>query len=89
MIIEIAKQQFDVEFVGDTTKITLEMHRDKPVFITFDTETDGLHIKKARPFLAAVCWNNKVRVFEATLMNLKALSSWSVMVKRIFAHNAN
>ena len=88
MKIEIAKQQFEVEFVDDTTKVTLEIHNDKPAFITFDTETDGLHIKKARPFLAAVCWNNKVRVFEATLMNLKALSSWSVMVKRIFAHNA-
>ena len=88
MKIEIAKQQFDVEFVDNTTKVTLEIHNDKPAFITFDTETDGLHIKKARPFLAAVCWNNKVRVFEATLMNLKALTSWSAIVKRVFAHNA-
>jgi len=88
MIIEMAKQEFDVQFVDDTTKVTLEIHNDKPAFITFDTETDGLHIKKARPFLAAVCWNNKVRVFEPSYGNLSELKRWSEIVKRIVAHNA-
>lgn len=88
MIIEIVKQQFTVEFVDDTTDITSQLLCDRPSFITFDTETDGLHIKKARPFLAAVCWDQKVFVFEPTHRNLYELKHWSGIVKRIFAHNA-
>ncbi len=88
MIIEMAKQKYTVEFVDDTTDITDELLRDRPSYITFDTETDGLHIKKARPFLAAVCWNDKVRVFEPTHNNLYELKHWSGIVKRIIAHNA-
>jgi len=88
MIIEMAKQKYTVEFVDDTTDITDELLRDRPSYVTFDTETDGLHVKKARPFLAAVCWNDKVRVFEPTHNNLYELKHWSGIVKRIIAHNA-
>lgn len=88
MIIEIANQSFTVEFVDDTTDITSQLLCDRPSFITFDTETDGLHIKKARPFLAAVAWDQKVFVFEPTHRNLYELKHWSGIVKRIFAHNA-
>lgn len=89
MIIEIAREQFAVEFVEDTSDITQELLQDRPAYITFDTETDGLHLKKSRPFLAAVCWGCKVFVFEPTHKNLYELKNWSDNVKRIFAHNAN
>jgi len=88
MNIYIAGRQYAVEFVDDTKDITDELLCDQPSYITFDTETDGLHIKKARPFLAAVCWNDKVRVFEPTHNNLYELKHWSGIVKRIIAHNA-
>lgn len=88
MIIEIAKQAYDVQFVDNTKVITEHLKKDKPAFITFDTETDGLHIKKAHPFLAAVCWGHKVFVFDATYQNLYELKHWSEMVKRIFMHNS-
>ena len=88
MIIEMAKEDYDVIFVDDAIEITQELKKDMPKFITFDTETDGLHIKKSRPFLAAVCWNKKVFVFEPTYGNLMELPKWSGLVKRVFAHNA-
>lgn len=88
MIIEMAKQKYTVEFVEDTKNITEQLMKDRPNFITFDTETDGLHIKKSRPFLAAVSWGTKVFVFDATKDNLYQLSNWSKNTRRIFCHNA-
>lgn len=88
MIIEMAKQKYTVEFVEDTRTVTEQLMKDRPNFITFDTETDGLHIKKSRPFLAAVSWGTKVFVFDATKDNLYQLSNWSKNTRRIFAHNA-
>lgn len=89
MIIEMAKERYTVEFIDDARDITKEITQDRPAFITFDTETDGLHIKKSRAFLAAVCWDQKVFVFEPNYGNLSELSKWSKLVRRIFAHNAN
>jgi DNA polymerase-1 len=88
MNITIAHEKYTVEFVEDAKVITEQLQKDKPKFITFDTETDGLHIKKSKPFLAAVAWDGKVFVFEPTRDNLYQMSNWSKMVKRIFAHNA-
>lgn len=89
MIIEMANEEYTVEFLDDAKIITDILKKDNPAYITFDTETDGLHIKKARPFLAAVAWDGKVFVFEATRNNLYHLSNWSKSVRRVFAHNAN
>lgn len=88
MIIEMAKENYIVTFINDSRIITEEIIKDKPKYITFDTETDGLHIKKSRPFLAAVAWDGKVFVFEPTRDNLYQLHYWSRSVRRIFAHNA-
>lgn len=88
MIITMANEDYTVKFLDDARVITEEILKDKPKYITFDTETDGLHIKKSRPFLCAVAWDGKVFVFEPTFQNLYELKHWSVMVKRIFAHNA-
>jgi len=66
MIIEMASEKYTVEFLDDTKIITDLLKKDNPAYITFDTETDGLHIKKSRPFLAAVAWGTKVFVFNAT-----------------------
>ncbi len=88
MIIEMASEKYTVEFLDDTKIITDLLKKDNPAYITFDTETDGLHIKKSRPFLAAVAWGTKVFVFNATKDNLYQLSNWSKLVRRVFAHNA-
>ena len=88
MKIEMAHEQYDVTFVKDAKVITDQLLKDKPKYITFDTETDGLHIKRSRPFLAAVAWDGKVFVFEANKDNLYQLSTWSKNTRRVFAHNA-
>ena len=88
MIIEMASEKYVVQFLEDARIITDLIKKENPAYITFDTETDGLHIKKARPFLAAVAWDGKVFVFEASRNNLAHLSNWSKLVRRIFAHNA-
>ena len=88
MNIEMANEQYLVRYVTDARIITEEIVKDKPKYITFDTETDGLHIKKARPFLAAIAWDGKVFVFTPTKDNLYQMSYWSKSVRRVFAHNA-
>jgi DNA polymerase-1 len=63
----------------------MELEKDRPQYITFDTETDGLHIKKSRPFLCAVAWDRKVFIFPPNV--LSDLVEWSKLVGRVYAHN--
>ncbi|CAB4142447.1 pola, DNA polymerase I [uncultured Caudovirales phage] len=85
MEITIANETYSVIYTLTPKIITEALERDKPQYITFDTETDGLHIKKARPFLAAVAWDRKVFVFPPTF--LSELVTWSKKVVRVYAHN--
>ena len=85
MNITIAGESYDVVYTP-TDKLVIEaLERDKPDYITFDTETDGLHIKKSKPFLCAVAWDSKVFVFPPTM--LSELVKWSKKVGRVYAHN--
>jgi DNA polymerase-1 len=81
----IAGEEYDVVYTMTGKVVTIELERDKPDYITFDTETDGLHIKKSRPFLCAVAWDKKVFVFPPTI--LSELVNWSKLVNRVYAHN--
>lgn len=87
MIIEMAKQEFTVEYVEDLRGVIPTLTEDAPRFFTYDTETTGLHIIKDRPFLGAVCWDNKVFVFETNKRNLLFLKPMSEKVKRVYGHN--
>jgi DNA polymerase-1 len=85
--ITIANEMYEVMYTMSRKPIEEALERDKPQYITFDTETDGLHIKKARPFLAAVAWDGKVFVFPTNKTILSELVNWSQQVKRVYAHN--
>ncbi|CAB4143922.1 PolA DNA polymerase I - 3'-5' exonuclease and polymerase domains [uncultured Caudovirales phage] len=87
MKLTIANEEYNVLYTPSPKPITDALERDKPNYITFDTETDGLHIKKARPFLCAVAWDNQVFVFPANKTILSELVNWSQQVKRVYAHN--
>jgi DNA polymerase-1 len=83
--ITIANETYEVIYTEDFNYIKTGIEWDKPKYITFDTETDGLHIKKCRPFLCAVAWDSKVFVFPPTM--LSELVNWSKKVSRVYAHN--
>lgn len=85
--LEFGGQKFQVKYTNNPHEITNEIKLQKPKFITYDTETTGLHIKKDRPFLAAVCFNNVVFVFPATKEFISHLWDWSRLTRRIFGHN--
>jgi DNA polymerase-1 len=67
----------------------MKLMQDSPKWITFDTETTGLHIKKDKPFLASICWDGKVFVFPANKIMLGMLYGWASSVERIYAHNTS
>jgi len=83
--ITIANETHWIEYTENAEVITNKLFLHKPDYITFDTETDGLHIKKARPFLCAIAWECQVFVFPPTI--LSELVNWSQMVNRVYAHN--
>jgi DNA polymerase-1 len=83
----MAKKDFKVEFVEDLKTIIPVLRADAPPWMTYDTESTGLHIKRDRPFLAAVRWHQKVFVFDATPENLHYLPQLASLVKRIYGHN--
>lgn len=87
MIVTIAKQDHQVEWVSHPMTIELALHEDKPDFITYDTETSGLHIKKDRPFWGAVCWDKRVFIFDTNELFLKALVRWSKLIRKLYGHN--
>lgn len=62
-----------------------------PRWITYDVETTGLHLKKDKPFLAAIAWHTDTQrvvfVFPTTKENLMILKDMAAMVKTLYAHN--
>jgi DNA polymerase-1 len=87
MQITIAEEQYEVVYTEDPWVVSDHMRQDRPVFFSYDTETTGLHIKKDRPFLGAVCYDNVVFVFPTTPDMLQALIRWSTYVERVYCHN--
>lgn len=89
MILTVAGEDYEVIYTEDPIQIGMALTTDAPKWITFDTETTGLHIKKDRPFLAAIAWNGKVFVFPINTGILYFLPRWSSVVERIYAHNTS
>lgn len=83
----IAGKDYTVEYVTTPSVVKEAIVADKPKFITYDTETTGIHIKKDRPFLGAICYHQKVFVFPASKEMLLGLVEWATLVERVYAHN--
>lgn len=87
MILTIGGKDFRVEYTEDPAFIWQELRESGAKFFTFDTETTGLHIKKDRPFLGAVCFNDQVFVFPSTPQFLNMLPIWAKLVEWVWGHN--
>lgn len=82
----VAGEEYRVRYMEDVSGVEAELDGRFP-FLTYDTESTGLHLKADRPFLAAVCYDHDVYVFPATAQNVQQLAKWSRKVKRVYAHN--
>lgn len=87
MILTVAGQNYTVEYTQDALKIGNALAQSRAPFFTFDTETTGLHIKKDRPFLAAICFGQQVFVFPATKAIFRVFPYWADLVQRVYGHN--
>lgn len=87
MKLHIQDQVYEVEYTEKPIDISNHLNSITIPFFTYDTESTGLHIKKDRPFLGAVCMGNKVFVFPTTKNMLTCLPLWASKVRRVFAHN--
>jgi DNA polymerase-1 len=87
VIITIAKENYEVQYVNNAWEITNALAQSRASFFTYDLETTGLHIKKDRPFLGAICFNHQVYVFPTEKGIMQHLPKWAKMVKRIVNHH--
>lgn len=87
MIITIRDENFVVEYVEDLTPFTEQIKTTRFDFVTFDTETTGLHIREDRPFLAGICADHIVYIFPATKENMRQVAWWAFRSKTIYGHN--
>ena len=89
--ITIARKVYSVIYVEDLKDSIIMFHAHTPKWISYDTETTGLHLKKDVPFVGAVCWStDKVKlvyVFPTTKSNLEMLKFYADCVRRIYCHN--
>lgn len=90
-VITIAEQDYDVYYVEDLHEAIPLFNRFRPHWISYDTETTGIHLKKDRPFVGAICWSTSeikvVYVFPTDKDNLMLLKIFADGVRRIFCHN--
>lgn len=87
MIITLGKEEYTVQYTEDPDDITAALAKSRAAFFTYDLETTGLHIKKDKPFLGAICFNFEVWVFPTTERFLNRLPTWSRLVRKVVNHN--
>lgn len=87
MKIVVANREFQVDYTEDPKKIEDSLLSSGATFFTYDTESTGLHIKKDRPFIGAVCFKDRVWVFPATYDLLMAVLKLASKVERVWGHN--
>lgn len=76
---------------NDTDLVTMlnTLEKEKPNYAGFDTETDGLHIITAKPFLVSFGFNDKVYVLEYNPEWFKNIINIIIQLNiPLFAHNA-
>lgn len=68
--IDIENKKEAVVEIGEFIKKAIE---EKPDFFCYDTETDGLHIIKSKPFLVSMGFNKEIRTFDYDADIMKAV----------------
>lgn len=87
MTITIAGETYAIHYTENAAEIDSAVSLYQPKWITYDTESNGLHIKRSRAFLGAVCWDGVVFVFPMTPAILQHMPKWCKKVRRVYAHN--
>lgn len=85
--IVVGGETYTVYYTENPQDILDQARKDKPAYVTYDTETDGLHLKKAKPFVGVICWDGVAYVFPTNAKMLWVLGMVSPLVDRIYAHN--
>lgn len=87
----VGGETYSVKYVEDLAPVWAELRAEKtkPKWCVYDVETDGLHIKKARPFLAALLYNDKVFVFPTNKATSNQLLYIVNYVGMLYNHNIN
>lgn len=65
------------EFKKEIDYFIRTMINENPEYVCFDTETDGLNIMKAKPFLVSIGFNKMVRTFDYNPMYMSAI--WKML----------
>jgi DNA polymerase-1 len=87
MRLTLGKEEYEVTYTENPDEITSALAKARAPFFTYDLETTGLHIKKDKPFLGAVCFNQEVWVFPSNQAFLSKLPIWSKLVRKIVNYN--
>jgi len=78
------------EVVTDLLKLILELKNSSKDWVAVDTETTGLHLKKDRPFLLTITFDDKSRAVDLENVNLAGLQEvFNTMLefKHFVGHN--
>ena len=83
-------QKFKYKYTKDNIDTLInDINTEKPQYICFDTETDGLNIITSKPFLVSVCFNKNVYTFP---YNSEHFNKLIEVIEQnnipLFAHNA-
>jgi len=91
MEITIGGETYNVQYVETMREVwdALSKERVKPKWCVYDVETDGLHIKKARPYIGAFLFAKKVFVFPTTKENCNHLLYCINHIGMLYNHNIN
>lgn len=75
---------------GDSIDIILnKIKEEKPEWVCFDTETDGLNIITSKPFLVSICFNKNVYTLAYSLNRMEKFTrEMGELGIPLFAHNA-
>ena len=91
MNITLGGSTYEVSYAADLVSVWNELKAlpKIPDWCMCDVETDGLHIKKARPFLGAFGWPGRVFVFPTTKENVTKIPFISNYIGILYNHNIN
>ena len=87
MIITVAGQDFTIKHIQSGEELFQILCQKRPKFVTYDTETTGLHVKADKPFKGAICFKNEVYLFDTTYDILQWLPRWFEIPKYAIGHN--
>lgn len=87
MKIEIAGNLYTINYTQDGRELYQIIKNKKPKMFTYDTETTGLHVKKDKPFVGAICFDQEVYIFPTTYDILHEFPNWCELTQFVIGHN--